>query len=692
MSLTRPSTSFAPAPTGQFPALSPLAATEPANLEWKDQGPRSRAFGDLYFSRENGHAETEHVFIAGNRLPERFRHWHQPRPFVIGETGFGTGLNMLCAWAAFERHAPAHARLHLVSTEKYPLSRHDLARALGAWPSLEAYAGVLCRQWPSAVLGVHRLHLDNRVTLDLHLGDACHRLGLLDGKVDAWFLDGFSPATNPDMWHPGLFETLAARSRPGASFATFTCAGIVKRGLSQAGFQWKKVPGFGRKREMLCGHLDTPPADHRRQKTPWFIPPAPRPVREVAVIGAGIAGTSIAAALARRGIKVRLIDRQGIAAGASGNRQGALYIKLAANTNDQSRLYLSGLNYSRRWLEWLDPEQRFWAPSGVLQLAFNDAEQGRQQGFINGQALPTDQIRQVDGKSHSGLAANHPSDITALYYPQAGWVRPADLCHALANHPAIEVITAKVEALTATEQGWQVTLKGTGALTNTSTRMSTNALDVDQVVIANATAANALGPTACLPLQAVRGQVSELDLPPGIEGPDQVVCAGGYVPPATRGRLTFGASFVPNSTDTEVRGEDHEHNIAELSRCLPRLADALKAQGLTAGSEQIQGRVSIRAASPDKSPYAGPVANAADWRRDYAVLGKDASRVPDRPGRYHPGLWISVGHGSRGLSSAPLCAEVVASRICDEPMPLEGPLIDHLHPGRRLIKALIRGR
>ncbi|MFP4263354.1 MAG: tRNA (5-methylaminomethyl-2-thiouridine)(34)-methyltransferase MnmD, partial [Halomonas sp.] len=280
--------------------LPPLAALETARLDWRDDAggeaaPHSAAFDDVYFSRHDGRAETEHVFLMGNRLPERFAAWQEGRPFVIGETGFGTGLNLLCAWACFDAHAPAGARLHLVSTEKFPLAPEALARALSAWPDLAERARALLDQWPHPVAGIHRLWLDDRVTLDLHLGDAAERLALLEGRVDAWFLDGFAPAKNPEMWRPELFTALAARSRPGATFATFTCAGVVKRGLEGAGFAWRKAPGFGRKREMLVGEIAAPPADARRRDTPWFTPPAPRPPRRVAVIGAGIAGASAAA-------------------------------------------------------------------------------------------------------------------------------------------------------------------------------------------------------------------------------------------------------------------------------------------------------------------------------------------------------------------------------------------------------------
>ncbi|MDR5866765.1 bifunctional tRNA (5-methylaminomethyl-2-thiouridine)(34)-methyltransferase MnmD/FAD-dependent 5-carboxymethylaminomethyl-2-thiouridine(34) oxidoreductase MnmC [Halomonas koreensis] len=663
-----------------------MAGLEPARLDWRpdaagESAPHSTAFDDVYFSRHDGRAETEHVFLAANRLPERFRAWTEARPFVVGETGFGTGLNMLCTWACFDAQAPAGARLHLVSTERYPLAHDDLARALAAWPDLADRAAALLAQWPEPVAGVHRLWLDTRVTLDLHFGDTEERLRRLDGRVDAWLLDGFAPARNPEMWRPELFQAMAARSRPGATFATFTCAGVVKRGLKAAGFAWRKVPGFGRKREMLAGEIAAPPADERRRATPWFTPPAPRPARRVAVIGAGIAGAATAAALARRGLEVTLLDRQGPGAGASGNAQGALYVKLAAETNLQSRAYLAGLLFSRRWLQHLDPERRLWSPCGVLQLATDEREARRQARFLANHPLPETLVRPVTAEAASrlaGLTLAHGG----LDYPLAGWVRPDALCRRLAETEGVRLRLGEVCGLAPAGDGWRLEV---------ADETGTQGLDVDQVVIAAATGAADLAPADALPLQAVRGQVSRLALPEGAPAPARVVCAGGYVMPPLDGTLTFGASFVPHERDAEVREADHRANLAELERTLPGYAAALAERGADLAPSRLAGRAAVRAASPDKTPYAGPVPDAEAWRRDYAALAKDATRVPAIPGRHHPGLWINAAHGSRGLASAPLCAELLASRICDEPLPLELPLVDHLHPGRRLIRDLIRG-
>lgn len=234
-----------------------------ASLDWNEQGtPVSREFDDVYFSNQNGPEETRHVFLLGNKIPERFI-THPCANFTIAETGFGTGLNFLTLWHTFrqfrQRHTQAKLqRLHFISFEKFPLTRDDLSVIHQAWPQFSDQCTQLQQQWPLAASGCHRLVLDNAtVTLDLWLGDVNQQLPELspayNQKVDAWFLDGFSPSKNPDMWTPLLFEKIAAMAALNGTFATFTAAGFVRRGLQEAGFEVTKLKGFGQKREMLVG-------------------------------------------------------------------------------------------------------------------------------------------------------------------------------------------------------------------------------------------------------------------------------------------------------------------------------------------------------------------------------------------------------------------------------------------------------
>ncbi len=270
-------------------------AIQPANLEFNAEGtPVSRDFDDVYFSNDNGLEETRYVFLGGNHLAQRFPVHSRPH-FVVAESGFGTGLNFLTLWQAFAEFRDTHPdatleRLHFISFEKFPLTREDLTLAHQHWSELAPWATALQEQWPLPLAGCHRLLLDEgRVTLDLWFGDINELTSKLDDslnqKVDAWFLDGFAPAKNPDMWTPTLFNAMARLARPGGTLATFTSAGFVRRGLQEAGFTMQKCKGFGRKREMLCGVMDQTLA--LPTSAPWFARTG-TDKREAAIIGGGL--------------------------------------------------------------------------------------------------------------------------------------------------------------------------------------------------------------------------------------------------------------------------------------------------------------------------------------------------------------------------------------------------------------------
>lgn len=232
----------------------------PAILQWRDQQPYSARFDDVYFSSDNGLLETEYVFLQGNQLADRWQQLSTPQ-FTIIETGFGTGLNFLCASQLWLETAPADSSLHFISVEKYPLSLPEITAALELWPSLAQSKQFLLDQYPAMLSNGTISVFDNRIQLTLLCGDASAELATLVCQADAWFLDGFAPAKNPEMWRPALFSHMARLSHAETTFATFTSAGEVRRNLMAAGFKVQKRAGFGKKREMLVGHY----ADSQRQ-------------------------------------------------------------------------------------------------------------------------------------------------------------------------------------------------------------------------------------------------------------------------------------------------------------------------------------------------------------------------------------------------------------------------------------------
>ncbi len=647
-----------------------------AQLDWDEQGqPLSRAFGDVYFSRASGLAETRHVFLAQNRLAERFAALADDGRLCIGETGFGTGLNFLCAWQLFEQCAPAGARLHFVSVEKYPLSAADLQRALALWPELAPFAAPLLAQYVGIHPGYQRLSFaGGRVLLTLLVGDVLDTLPGLDARIDAWFLDGFSPAKNPAMWTPELFAQLARLSAPGASLATFTCAGFVRRGLIEAGFAMAKVKGFGHKREMLAGHYAGPPAE---AGPPWHArPPRPAGERRALVIGGGLAGCATAASLAARGWQVDLFERHAaLAAEASGNPQGVLYLKLSAHGTALSQLVVAGFGHTRRLLERLQPGSD-WSACGVLQLAFDDKERERQARLAH--AFPAALLRAVDAAEASTLSGL-PLEQGGLWYPEAGWVHPPALCRALAADPAIRVHThSEALDLQRVDGQWQARA-GDALLAAAPVAILCSASEVLRFPAA-----------AHLKLKRIRGQISRLPASPASRALRTVLCAEGYVAPPRHDEHTLGASFNFQRDDLALSVEEHADNLGMLRQISPVLAGALGADALDPAS--LQGRAAFRSTTPDYLPLIGPLVDAEAFRAAYAALGKDARQRIDTPAPWLEGLYVNAGHGSRGLISAPLSAELIAAWLDDEPLPLPRPVAEACHPGRFLLRELIRGR
>lgn len=615
-----------------------------ADLDWNDSaGPRSIDFGDVYFSRDGGPAETRHTFLQGNRLAERWRALPPDRPghFVIAETGFGTGLNFLCAWQLWEQLAPPGWHLHYVSAESRPLRGSDLQRAHAAWPELDAHGARLRAQYPPNTPGFHRMILDpGRVTLTLLLGDAAERFASLDARVDAWFLDGFAPACNPRAWDPDLFREVARMSGPGTTCASFTVAREVRDHLQVAGFEVSREPGFGRKRHML----------HARM--PGMAPvPAGRP-RNVLVIGAGLAGTHCARALALRGIGVTVLEAGSDAAeGASGNPFAVLYAKLSPFPTLHARFQLAAYLHTLRHLDELHRvhaiEPRMQAATcGVLQLG-DTAQTGKWETLTGPGGLPRSVAHMVDSAQADelcGIRIGRPG----LWFPRGCRLEPADICRLSLSAGDIELRTGtRVARLERADDGAWAALDGRGAAIASA----------DAIVIATAWEASELAQARHLPLRTVGGQVSQLPGDERSRALRAVICAEGFLLPAVNGLHGTGSTYRQKSADASIRPDDHRRNIERMQDLSPDL-DRMLERAL--GSvDALDGRAGVRAVMRDYLPAAGPL-----------------------DGEESKGIYVSIGHGSRGLAWTPVCAELVAAQICGEPMPLERELVDAVSPLR----------
>ncbi|MCD8523239.1 MAG: bifunctional tRNA (5-methylaminomethyl-2-thiouridine)(34)-methyltransferase MnmD/FAD-dependent 5-carboxymethylaminomethyl-2-thiouridine(34) oxidoreductase MnmC [Saccharospirillaceae bacterium] len=666
-------------------------------LRWNDAGlPLSCEFDDPYFSVDNGLEESRYVFLQHNGLPQRWLGWQGN--FSIIETGFGTGLNFLITWEHWRQTAKSDtAWLHFTSIEKFPLTLQQLQQALALWPQLSELSAQLFAQYPLPVAGFHRLVWpEERLSLTLIFADVREALPQLSGPVHAWYLDGFAPAKNPQMWSDDLFRAMRRLSQrqpaqyhgeQPASVATFTSAGIVRRGLLGAGFNVKRVPGYGRKREMLAGSFNRrqgPEQSPCFTHSPWLLQQNGLPDEaEVVVIGAGLAGATTARALAERGLKVEVMDATGIAQQASGNPQGGLYVKLAAGDNAiHTDFYLAAFQYAlpymRRYLGAGDADNPYWSQCGVLQLAYDDKEALRQLKFSQTRRLPQELVHPLNQEQASAIAGNR-QNTGGLFFPQAGWVSPADLCRILLQHRNIRFTQRQATALETTvltpaTSGWRVRCSD-GTSLNSS-----------QLVLACAYAAKTLLPDAYLPLKRIRGQLSYLyaEQAPALT---TVLCGRSYMAPPRHGQLCLGATYNLRDEETQLRDSDHQTNLDHLPDFGPQWRDLHQQQEMKL---VLGGRVGFRCTTPDYLPMVGAVPQSREFIQSFSGLVHNAKRIPARTAPQYPGLWLNIGHGSRGLASAPLCAELLVQQITGAPLPVALDVAEALWPGRFLLRDMVR--
>jgi tRNA 5-methylaminomethyl-2-thiouridine biosynthesis bifunctional protein len=607
-----------------------------ADLAWRDGGPVSRSAGDIYFSAEDGLEETRSVFLAGAGFPERFN----DDLTIVGELGFGTGLNFLALWQMFKRCAPARARLHVVSIEGWPLRLADAERALSAFPELAGLSSELLAAWPSAHKGAHRRIFEHgRVVLTLFHDEAALALSQMDFTADAWFLDGFAPAKNPDMWSPDLFAEIARLSKPGAPSATFTVAGAVRRGLAEAGFAVAKRPGFGRKRERLEAVFEGQAAPAGRT---GFAPPQPVS-GPVAIIGGGVASASLVHAFAQREREVEVFAEGGWASGASGAPAGLLTPRLEAADRPHSRALLAAFDFAAWRLRGINQ----LTGEGVLRCAKDAPGQDRLRRLAD---LLDERFswRDAQGEAPAGL-----------WMGGAGQFDPAAVVHALSGGRA--PVDARVVSIGSRDGASVLTLQD-----------GTVRGPYAAVIVAGGYAGAGLTPGL---LEPTAGHVAVFEGQCGLDAP---AAWGGYAAPLKDGGVLLGATHVKQETPTAA-------DVAEAA--LRRTGDAAPVP-LDLGEVRLLWG-GVRAASADRLPLCGPSPGP-----EFGALWGEAARRGSAPDRIEAGLdgpLVLGGFGARGFAHAPLLAEHLVSLLCGEPAALEQGGLQALHPARLAWRALRRG-
>ena len=641
-------------------------------IQWRKGQPYSERFDDIYYSdgpdvAETGEGEFRHVFLAGNRLPQR---WSQGGDFVIAELGFGSGLNCMLTIREWLQHLESSGEektLHYIAIEKYPLSPQAITELLRI-PSLQAICRELTDAYPPAVEAAHRRSLfGGRVIMHYRFMDVATALDTEGLNVDSWYLDGFAPGKNPDMWSQALFVKMATNSRDGATCSTYSAAGLVRRNLEAAGFRVSKQPGYGRKREMITAELTerhTPELYYRDR--PWYALPvldkAAGADNRVCILGGGIAGLSAAYALVQRGWQVEIIDRQGaLCHETSSNPSVIVYPRLSAGNARDNEFYISAYCHALYELNRLQQgsDERFWLDDGLMH--YLDAD--RAQKIISACDLNSDfiSVHQSDEESQA-----------IVEYAGAGVLLPAGLCRSLrvACGDRLTVTRASISHIAYRDGQWWCN--------DGEQNISRAAV----LIVASGGGESELHAPWTFPIERVRGQITVLRENRHSSRVSKTVNRQVHITPAIEGRHYLGASYNRDCNEPGLREEDDRYLLGVIESAFP---------GCFSEEDIIDGWAGFRHIARDRVPVAGAVHDEDFFRKQYADIRNGNTRKVYPPARHYPGLYVSLAHGSRGFTTAFLSAEILAAMIAGGPLPVSREVMDYLNPSRFLVHQLQRG-
>lgn len=665
---------------------------QPAHIHFDNKNtPISDQFNDIYFSNQDGLAETHYVFLEGNQLWQRWLQFYEAH-FIISETGFGTGLNFFATITLFRKFraqfpdAPLK-RLFFISFEKYPIPLEQLQLAHQAYPEFAEISQNLTALWDingTPIEGCYRYHF-NETTLDLWFGDINQQLPQLgdymQNHIDAWFLDGFAPSKNPDMWNTEVLQQMYRYTKTGGTFATFTAASAVKKGLESVGFSVEKRKGFGKKRECLhgCKTIEQP----TNITTPWHLAQSAQFSEQanIGIVGGGIASLFTALSLLERGAKVTLYcEDESPALNASGNKQGAFYPQLSDDDERNIRFYVHAFAYGLQRLHWaieqgIEFEHQF---CGVALCGY-DAKS----------AVKLEKISAFNWHSKLYQAMNQAelSKVVGLPLPCGGgfiangaWLAPRQFVQnafALLEKFGLTIKTSqKITALSQAEQDWIVTNeKG-------------ETFQHNIIVLANGHKLHQFEQTAHLPLYAVRGQVSQIPTSENLLKLKTVLCYDGYITPVDSAQTShcIGASHVRDCEERHFSDTEQQENQLKIQKNIG--LDWTKEVD-TSGN---LARMGIRCAVRDRIPMLGNVPNFAIQAEQYQNLFNLRRRKQEIPvATNYENLYLVAALGSRGLTSAPILGETLASMIYGEPLPLSEDILHALNPNRSWMRKLLKG-
>lgn len=640
--------------------------------EWKDGLLFSKQYDDYYHSKQGNLEEKLYVFINSNNLIER---WRTKDRFTIFEFGFGIGLNFVLTWKLWKECNLLGKTLEYISIEKNILPFSILKQYLEQHKEYQSLLDELEPYYNFPTDGVYKISLSNNFILTLYVQDFVQKeIDLQNTTVDAWYLDGFSPSKNPEMWSETAFQLMKKHSYKGSSYSTYSASSIVKESLLKCGFSVNKKEGFGNKRDMLVGDytLEREPAKNEK---PWYTLPSHfSKVGRAIILGGGVAGASVAYKMSKKGWDITLIEKEEqIALGASGNKAGVVAPKLTAQKTIMGELSIIGFSYFIKEVSELSKRDHsiIWKNIGVLELIQNEEEQLKLEQGVKCYNLKPNFASFVDKEKASQLAGiklKYPG----LFFSMGGYCNPPSYCKALLNAiPNLKLIVST--------EGTQLDLS-----TGTKKVLDSNGNTIasgDVIILTNSFWITQFPETSWLPFRVMRGQV--LHIPENILdlSLQTVVYYDGYIIPLNNQSFLVGSTFHPKDRDLNVK--------PEINRLLYNKFIGVAEEIPDIPVESMDGKVGFRAMSVDHTPIIGAVPDKSAFDIDYSTLWKGKFNAPYPLAKHLSGVYAMCGLGSKGITYSTIGAEILASMISGDSIPIEKAHLDKLNPARFIVHDLI---
>lgn len=624
----------------------------------------SNIYNDVYWSKEGGLEEKTHVFIEGNKLKER---WVTKENFTIFELGFGAGLNFLATKRAWE-NSRRLGSLNYISVELHPIPRTTLREILLEFEELKEHTEEFLAQYPENFYKIHRIEFQSsKIFLTIWIGTALDALKELYFYADAFFLDGFSPSKNPDMWSKEIFAWLKKHSQKFSTFSTYSVSKTVKENALENGFEIQTQKGFGTKREMLIGKLNLNDT-YNLVKKYFPFPTHKNNLQNITILGSGLSGLCLGYSFSLRDIKVTIIDENPtLGANASSNPLGYFFPKLTKKLTTASELSLIGTRFTQNrislWNKQLN--QTIGENLGVFLYFSNQREKENFESAFQSHNLEPDLLKE---KEVSILGESK----TLLHFKLGGYFKPLEFSKAMVDYLNLQgtrfQFGQKIAKLTF-DKTWKLWDTDQHLVWETEILILANSfgiLDFEQ---------------AKLPFQKIRGQICLLPSELQYYEKTPFLTEDTYLI-SNDNILLLGATFNPYDSNPNPNPEHNELLLRRLRNSLPNLTFI--------DGKNLFSKVGFRANSKDRLPVLGCLPIETEYKKDYKNFQKGYSDKNYPFGKVYPNLYVLSGMGSKGISYAPVLAESLVSLICGEAPAIPISILEALHPARFIMRDIMR--